>query len=260
MAAPHHEAMLRDDLPDFCPLASRSCLRFSPPMSLWIKICGLKSEDAIDAAISAGADAIGLVHFPPTPRHLEIARMAELASHARGRIEIVALTVDANNGTVLALREYVRPDLLQLHGTEDIERIGFVRALSRLPVMKAVGIRDRDDLAAAQEATKAADRLLLDAKPPKDATRPGGNGEAFDWTLLRDLDVAVPAVLSGGLAPETVADAIAIARPDGVDVSSGVETAPGIKSPELIEAFVRTARDAEETIVAQPIPIGASSG
>lgn len=228
-------------------------------MSLWIKICGLKSEEAIDAAIAAGADAIGLVHFPPTPRHLEIARMAELANHARGRAEIVALTVDANNGTILALREYVRPDLLQLHGGEDVERIAFVRALSKLPIMKAAGIREAADLALAREAAKAADRLLLDAKPPKDATRPGGNGEPFDWTLLRELDLSVPVVLSGGLAPGTVADAIAIAQPDGVDVSSGVETAPGIKSPELIEAFVRAARNAEMASAAQPIPIGASS-
>lgn len=234
-------------------------MRFSPPMSLWIKICGLKSEETIDAAIDAGADAIGLAHFPPSPRHLEIDRMAELARHARDRVEIVALTVDAADGTLLALREYVRPDLLQLHGREDVDRIAFARGLSGLPVMKAIGIRDATDLALAREAVQAADRLLLDAKPPKDATRPGGNGEPFDWTLLRDFDVPVPVALSGGLTPETVAEALAIARPDGIDLSSGVETAPGVKSPELIEAFVWAARQAEQTIAAQPIPISASS-
>ncbi len=211
-------------------------------MTLWVKICGLMTEEAVDAAVSAGADAIGLVHFPPSPRHLDLPRLRELADHARGRAEIVVLTVDADNGTVLALHEYARPDCLQLHGREDGQRMAFLSDLTGLPLMKAVGIGGAADLDAIDPAAAHADRVLLDAKPPRGATRPGGNGLAFDWRLLEALDAAKPIVLSGGLTPANVRDAVALVRPFGVDVSSGVERAPGDKDPDLIAAFVRAAR------------------
>lgn len=232
-------------------------------MALWIKICGLKTEEAVDAAIDAGADAIGLVHFAPSPRHLDIPRLRDLANHARGRAEIVVLTVDADNGTILAIREYVHPDWLQLHGQEDGERMAFVSGLIDKPLIKAVGIRDEADLANVQMADAHADRILLDAKPPKGATRPGGNGETFDWGLLAALDVERPVVLSGGLTPETVADAMVQVRPVGIDVSSGVESSPGVKDPGRIRAFITAARSAEIAVAqangaAEPL-LGAAS-
>ncbi|SHO66140.1 phosphoribosylanthranilate isomerase [Pseudoxanthobacter soli DSM 19599] len=218
-------------------------------MSLVVKICGLKTPETVEAAIDAGADMIGFVFFPKSPRHLGFQEAAELARLARGRAEIVALVVDAGDGMFAAISDEVRPDWFQLHGHETPERVAAVGDLFGRRVMKAIGVRTAEDLEALGHFP-AADRLLLDAKAPHGASRPGGNGRAFDWNLLAHLDHAPPFMLSGGLGPENVREAIAKVRPFGIDVSSGVETAPGVKDPERIAAFVAAARAAEAELAA----------
>ena len=198
---------------------------------------------------------IGLVFFPRSPRHVDLARAARLAAQARGRAQIVALTVDADDALLAAIIDAARPDILQLHGRETPERVAQVRARFGRPVMKAVGIGGPEDLPALKAHARAADRLLLDAKPPKGAALPGGNGVAFDWNLLAgparaSLDLTNPFMLSGGLDPANVGTALRLIRPGGVDVSSGVEKAPGVKDPDLIARFVSAARAA----AAPPVP------
>jgi phosphoribosylanthranilate isomerase len=216
-----------------------------PSRSLVVKICGLKTAETMEAALAAGADMVGLVSFPASPRHLDAAAAATLADRARGRAEIVLLTVDADDAALAGLVAAIRPDWLQLHGRESPERVAAVRRRFGLKVMKALGVREADDLAVVPGFAAVADRLLFDAKPSRDATRPGGNGLPFDWRLLAALDPAVPFMLSGGLGPETVAEAVRLVRPFGVDVSSGIERAPGEKDVDLIAAFVRAARAAD---------------
>ncbi len=213
-------------------------------MGFLVKICGLRDEAALDAALEAGADMIGLVVFPPSPRHLDPARARDLAARARGRAGIVALTVDADDALMDAIVETVRPDVLQLHGMESPERTADLARTHGRPVMKALGISTAGDVARAADYAPHCARLLFDAKPPKDATRPGGLGKAFDWHLLEALDPAARFMLSGGLDAASVAAAIAATRCEGVDVSSGVESAPGVKDPDRIRAFVAAAREA----------------
>ena len=213
-------------------------------MSFDIKICGLRSEETLAAALEAGADLVGLVFFPRSPRHLSLEDGARLARLARGRVPVVALTVDADDLLLDGIAETVRPDLLQLHGRETPSRVAEIRARFGGPVVKALGVADAADLEAAHAYSGAVDRFLLDAKPPKGATRPGGNGLAFDWRLLAGLDLGRPLMLSGGLTAINVAEAVRIARPQGVDASSGVESAPGIKDPARIAAFIAAAREA----------------
>ncbi len=208
-----------------------------------VKICGLSDEESVDAALRAGADYVGFVFFPPSPRNVALDRAAELARRARGRADIVALTVDADDALLHAIAETLRPDLLQLHGRESPQRAAAIRALTGRPIMKAFGVAARGDLAAL--SAHAADRFLLDARPPPDATRPGGNGAAFDWAILQGFSCGRPWLLSGGLTPANVAEALAAAGAAGVDVSSGVESAPGKKDPALIRAFVAAVREAE---------------
>lgn len=213
-------------------------------MALEVKICGLTDAGAVNAALDARADMLGFVFFPPSPRHLDLAQAAALAAPARGRARIVALTVDADDTYLEAIVSLFAPDMLQLHGKESPARVDTLAARHRVPVMKAVGVRETADIAAARAYAGAAARLLFDAKPPADATRPGGLGRAFDWRLLADLDLALPYMLSGGLDAASVAEAVRIARPAGVDVSSGVERAPRVKDPERIRRFVDAARAA----------------
>lgn len=209
-------------------------------MSILVKICGLSEAATLDAALGAGADFVGLVHFAKSPRHVSAARAAVLADRARGRAQIVLLTVDAAPGDLDELVRTIRPDVLQLHGRETPETVAAVRKRLGLPVWKAVGISAAADLPRAATFTGAADRMLFDAKPPADASRPGGNGLAFDWNILAGAPPGF--VLSGGLTPETVAEAVRKTAPFAVDVSSGVESAPGRKDPDKIAAFVRAAR------------------
>jgi phosphoribosylanthranilate isomerase len=214
-------------------------------MALTIKICGLKTPDTLDVALEAGADMVGFVFFPPSPRDLgfEAARM--LGARVRGRAAKVALTVNADNDTLRDIIEALKPDLLQLHGKETPERVAVVRSRFGLPVMKALPIAERKDLSPIHLYAKVVDRLIFDARPPREATRPGGLGTTFDWNLLRNVNPGVPFMLSGGLTVGNVAKAIAITRAPGVDVSSGVEKSPGIKDPAKIREFIRAARASE---------------
>lgn len=212
--------------------------------SFAIKICGLSTPETLEAAIAAGAAMIGFVFHPKSPRFVEIETARTLAGLARGRAEIVALTVDWTPGRAAELVEALNPDLLQLHGSETPEQAAAIAAEARRPVMKAIGVSSASDLAAMRGFAEIGARLLLDAKAPKDAAYPGGHGRPFDWRLLAELDPASPFMLGGGLDPANVAEAIGIARPAGVDVSSGVESAPGVKDIGRIEAFVRAARAA----------------
>jgi phosphoribosylanthranilate isomerase len=214
-------------------------------MALAIKICGLTTPDALDVALTAGADFVGFVFFPPSPRNLGLEAARTLGAQVQGRAGKVALTVDANDDTIAAVVAALQPDMLQLHGKETPDRVVAVRTRFGLPVMKALPIATRADLASIRVYSDVVDRLLFDARPPAEATRPGGLGVSFDWTLLRDIKPGVPWMLSGGLDAGNVAEAIALTGAPGVDVSSGVERAPGEKDVGKIRAFIRAARMAE---------------
>jgi len=217
-------------------------------MSLLVKICGLKTPEALDVALAAGADMVGFVFFPPSPRHLGFEAARTLGERVKGRAQKVALSVDATDADLGKFIEALKPDLLQLHGKETPERVAIVRSRFGIPVMKALPVETRDDLSPVRLYAKVADWLLFDARAPREATRPGGLGKAFDWRLLENLDLAVPFMLSGGLDADNVAEALRITHAGAVDVSSGVESAPGVKDPEKIRAFVRAARLAEASL------------
>lgn len=214
-------------------------------MSLIVKICGLSNEETLDAALAAGADMVGFVFFGKSPRVVTPERAAALAARSAGRAEIVALSVDMDDAGLAEIVATVQPDWLQLHGAETPERVAAVRDRFGRQVMKAIPIAEKSDLERTRPYEAVADRLLLDAKPPKGAALPGGNGAPFDWTLLGGFDPDVPYMLSGGLAPGNVAEAIRISGARAVDVSSGVEVAPGQKDAALIRAFIANARAAE---------------
>jgi len=209
-----------------------------------IKICGLSTPETLEAALAAGAEMIGLNFHPKSPRYVTPQRAADLAAQARGRTEVVALVVDYTPEQAAELARIVKPDWMQLHGKETPEQVATIKAATGLPVMKALGVASAADLGEVARYHGVADRILLDAKPPKDAAYPGGHGRPFDWTLLSSLDPAFRFMLSGGLDPANVAEAIHVTRPAGVDVSSGVESAPGIKDVGKIAEFVRAARSA----------------
>jgi len=213
-------------------------------MPLLIKICGLNSPESLDAALDAGADAVGFVFFPRSPRHLGFEAARALGRRVRGRALKVALAVNAADDWFAAAIEALTPDMLQLHGKETPDRVVVVRARFGLPVIKALPIAERMDLAPVRLYANVADRLLFDARAPRTATRPGGLGLSFDWKLLQGIDTKVPFLLSGGLDAGNVAEALRITNAPGVDVSSGVERAPGEKDPDKIRAFVRAARNA----------------
>lgn len=216
--------------------------------ALAIKICGLSTPETLRAALDAGADMIGLNFHPKSPRFVTLERAIELAGIARGRAEIVALIVDWDERQATELVEALKPDWLQLHGRETPDQTAAMRRIAGLPVMKALGISDAADLKAVASYRDVADRILLDAKPPKDAAYPGGHGRPFDWNLLADLDPGFPFMLSGGLDPANVAEAIQVTHPQGIDVSSGVESAPGVKDPARIAEFIAAARKAAAAV------------
>ena len=214
-------------------------------MALAIKICGLRTPETLDVALESGADMVGFVFFGKSPRHLSLEAARFLGERAQGRACKVALTVNADDDTLHDIVAALKPDMLQLHSNEPPERVAVVRSRFRLPVMKALPIATRADLSPIREYAKVADCLLFDARPAPDDTRPGGLGKTFDWTLLAGLNAGVPFMLSGGLTPDNVAEAIRITGAPGVDVSSGVERAPGDKDPDRIRAFIRAARAAD---------------
>lgn len=217
-------------------------------MTTRVKICGIRNEDILDATLAAGADLVGFVFFPPSPRNVDLATAERLAALARGRAEIVALLVDPTDGEIDAVATRISPDIVQLHGSESPDRIAAVRRLAGCRVMKAVKVETADDAAAALEFTDVADVILFDAKAPRGATLPGGNGLAFDWRALEEVTPRLAGrwMLSGGLNPENVAEAIRLTGAPMVDVSSGVEVSPGRKSPELIRRFLRAAKMGRE--------------
>jgi phosphoribosylanthranilate isomerase len=219
-------------------------------MSLIVKICGLKSAEAVDAALDSGADMIGFVFFPPSPRNVAFDTARALSERVRGRALKVALSVDANDALLRQIIESLAPDLLQLHGRESPDRVSAVRRRFGLPVMKALPIAEEADLAAIGTYEQQADRLIFDARAPREASRPGGLGRRFDWHLLRNIATAAPFMLSGGLDVDNVAEALRITQAPGVDVSSGIERALGEKDPDRIRAFVAAARRATEKQIA----------
>lgn len=208
-----------------------------------VKICGLTAPDHVRAAADAGARYVGFVFFPKSPRHLEIETAAALAHLVPAGVAKVALTVNASDEELDGLVAGVPLDMLQLHGKESPARVAEIRARFGLPVMKAIGVADADDLAAIDLYSEVADQLLIDAKPPRNADLPGGNGLAFDWRLLAGRKYwRRPWMLAGGLTPDNVAEAMRMTGARQVDVSSGVERAPGVKDGALIRAFVDAAR------------------
>ncbi len=220
-------------------------------MSVLVKICGLSTPDALDAVLDAGADMVGFVFFEPSPRHLGLGAAQTLGERVHGRAKKVALTVDASDDALARIIEALAPDVLQLHGRETPERVVVVRTRFGLPVIKALPIARRDDLAPIRIYDKIADRILFDARAPREATRPGGLGRPFDWRLLENLDPGLSFMLSGGLDAANVGEALAATRAPAVDVSSGVEHAPGVKDPDKIRAFIRAVRAAEATLKAK---------
>jgi phosphoribosylanthranilate isomerase len=215
-------------------------------MSLIVKICGLSTPETLDAALAAGADMVGFVFFPPSPRHVSLEVARDLGRQVKGRAKKVALSVDADDALLANSIDALQPDILQLHGKETTARLRDIKQKFGLPVMKAIAVETRADLTALPGYADIADRILFDARAPKGATRPGGLGAAFDWHLLENLDLKLPFMVSGGLNAANVAEAVRVTRAGGVDISSGVERAPGQKDPEMIRAFVRAARATEE--------------
>ena len=213
-------------------------------MALDIKICGLKTDAALAAALAGGATHVGFIFFPKSPRNIDLAEAGTLRGAARGRAKAVAVTVDAGDDGLDAIVATMSPDMLQLHGKETPERVAEVKARYGLPVMKAFSIREASDLDAIGPYRGIADRFLLDAKPPVGSDLPGGNGVSFDWRLLTALDRTVDYMLSGGLNAANISDALRFANPPGIDISSGVESAPGVKDVALIESFFQAVRAA----------------
>jgi phosphoribosylanthranilate isomerase len=211
-----------------------------------VKICGLTTREALQRALDLGATHVGFIFFEKSPRNIEPVDAAELADLARGRAKIVAVTVDADNDDLDEIVALLRPDMLQLHGSESPERVLTVKAVFGLPVMKAFSVREADDIGKIDPYLGIADRYLFDARPPVGSDLPGGNGVSFDWTLLRALDGSVDYMLSGGLNKDNVGEAIAVTRAPGIDVSSGVESAPGVKDIGRMEEFFEAVRRATD--------------
>jgi phosphoribosylanthranilate isomerase len=214
-------------------------------MTTLVKICGLSTPETLDVALGAGADMVGFVRFPKSPRHVSLDLGHRLSLQARGRAQRVVLLVNPEDEAIAQAIEAINPDLIQLHGSESPERVAEIRSMVRRPVMKAFGIAEASDLQALGPYAGGVDHILLDAKPPRTTDAlPGGNGISFDWRLLNRLDPRLFFMLSGGLNPDNVAEAIRLTKPQAVDVSSGVESGPGLKDPARIEAFIRAARTA----------------
>jgi len=209
-----------------------------------VKICGLSTEETMEAALEAGADMVGLMFFPKSPRHVSLSKACKLADMARGKAEIVAVTVDMDPDGLSRIRELVNPDIIQFHGSEAPEALAAAKVMQGTKVMKALSVAEREDLERAHYYSIVADWILFDAKPPKGSELPGGNGVSYDWTLLKDLDLKKPFLLSGGLDPANVAEAIRQSGVSAVDVSSGVEREKGVKESELIRAFMAAAKSA----------------
>lgn len=218
-------------------------------MTTKVKICGLRSEDALDAALDAGADYVGFVFFARSPRNIAPEKARVLADKARGRAQIVALVVDPDDALLQNIVTVVDPDIIQLHGSETPQRVGEVAQRFGKPVLKAVPVANAADVEAALAYAGKAERILFDAKPMPGAAGalPGGNGVAFDWRALSGVNGRAEFMLAGGLNPDNVAAAISLTGAPAVDVSSGVESRPGEKDPDLIRRFIHAAKTAKQT-------------
>lgn len=214
-------------------------------MKTQVKICGLKTAEAVDRAVALGASHVGFIFFPKSPRNIEPDDAGRIADRIRGQAKIVAVTVNADNDELDEIVSALNPDILQLHGSEDAERLLTVKAMYGLPVMKALSVREASDLEKIDAYIGIADRFLFDAKPPKGSELPGGNGISFDWKLLDALDGSVDYMLSGGLNAENIGEAMAQTSARAIDISSGVESAPGVKDLKLMESFFNAVRQAE---------------
>lgn len=214
-------------------------------MAILVKICGITTADAADATVRAGADFAGLMFHPKSSRNVDMAQAAALAGRMRGRVRLVTVMSDPADEALSAIVGVLKPDLIQLHGRETAERVGAIRSRFGLPVMKVMSVATAEDLSGVAAYDDAADMLMFDAKAPAGAMREGGHGAAFDWQILRGRKFQRPWLLAGGLNVENVARAVRACEAPGVDVSSGVETAPGKKSAEMIAAFVSAARNAQ---------------
>jgi phosphoribosylanthranilate isomerase len=206
------------------------------------KICGLSSPEAVRASLEGGAAFIGFMLFAKSPRNVTLARAAELAAPARGRAKVVAVTVDPDDALIGEIVRKLSPDLIQLHGKESPERVRDVARQAGCGVIKVLPVAEAGDLAAAGSYAQVAEHLMFDTKPPPGASRPGGHGSAFDWSLIAGLRFSRPHFLAGGLSPGNVGQAMKVSRAPMADVSSGVEARPGLKDPALIEAFLAALR------------------
>ncbi len=215
-------------------------------MSVSVKICGLKTHAAMEAALKGGADYVGFIFFPKSPRHIELDNAAVLADQARGRAKIVAVSVNADDAALDAIVAAVKPDYLQLHGGESPERVMQIKQRYQLPAIKAITIREAADLELIKPYRGIVDQFLFDAKPPAGSDLPGGNGVSFDWTILADLDDDVDYMLSGGLDAANITAALQLTGTDTIDLSSGVESAPGVKDTRLIAEFFDAVKRAEQ--------------
>lgn len=233
----------KHDLRLFLDSSAISC--HFPAMALDIKICGLKTPETVADALAAGASHVGFIFFPKSPRYVTAEAAGQLRTAAAGKAKAVAVTVDASDDILDAIIAGMRPDMLQLHGSESAERVATVKNRYGLPVMKALSIREATDLDAIRSFRGIADRFLLDAKPPIGSELPGGNGIPFDWHILAGLDRDVDYMLSGGLNARNIGEALRLVNPPGIDISTGVESAPGVKDTGLIGDFFRAVRAAE---------------
>ena len=210
-------------------------------LMLETKICGLSTPDAIDAVVQNGGEIIGFIFFEKSPRHIDLDTAARLAKHTAGRVQKVAVTVNADDAYLDSIVEAAKPEMLQLHGAESLERVEEVKARYGLPVMKAFAIRSAEDFDKLGEYEGIVDRFLFDAKPPKGSELPGGNGVSFDWSLLQGLDIKTPYMLSGGLSADNLSEAVSQSGAKAIDISSGVESSPGVKNLEMIAQLLATA-------------------
>jgi phosphoribosylanthranilate isomerase len=210
-------------------------------MSIQSKICGLSSPETVDAALAGGASHIGFVFFPKSPRNVTLELAGALANRAAGRAKCVGLFVDPESDFIAAVRKHVTLDIIQLHGDERPALVSQIAMANGLETWKAIPVKTAEDVQSAQKYRGAAHRILYDAKPPKGIDVPGGTGQRFDWTLLTGVAHPLPWILAGGLDPHNLADAVGVTSARFVDVSSGVETAPGIKDVDKIAAFLKAA-------------------
>ena len=223
-----------DKGPELCQL---SAMQDKPIIN--VKICGLKTIEAVDAALNGGASHIGFIFFKKSPRNINAEQAARLRNHVGERAKTVAVTVNASLDELDQIVEKVGPDILQLHGSETPEKVAEIKARYGLPIMKVFAIRTVEDIVVSLKYSDVADMFMFDAKPPKGSELPGGNGVSFDWSLLADFHTDTPIMLSGGLSADNFIEAVSIAHPGSIDISSGVETSPGVKDIELISQFLQ---------------------